>query len=187
MNRSVLSILVLGFLASAGSKQQIPAGLQMWVSGSLERMGRTGAAGTIREMHLSAARGEVESFQIMMRSEQQDSRIFGISFSDFESEGGRRISSANVALYREHSVHVSPGSPNLGGDNQPLGAGWYADALIPFRDSASGTDKPIQRCRELAPNEVFWVDVDIPRDAAPGLYRGEFTVSTNRGRSVRRS
>ena len=174
MNRSLLSILLLGFLAAAGSKQQIPAGLQMWVSGSLERMGRTGAAATIREMHLSAARGEVESFQIMMRSEQQDSRISGISFSDLENVNGKKISSANIALYREHFVRVSPGSPNLGGENKPLGAGWYADALIPIIEAA-----PIQL--RAGTNQAFWVDVEIPRDAAPGLYRGEFTVGSNRG------
>jgi hypothetical protein len=35
-------------------------------------------------------------------------------------------------LYREHYVNVRKSSLDLRGTNRPLGAGWYADALIPL-------------------------------------------------------
>ena len=78
------------------------------------------------------------------------------------------IPAAKVAEYVEHFLQVSEGSPDNQGTNRPLGAGWYADALLPLPvpPLTAGLTQP------------RWVDVSIPRDAGPGAYNGAFTVTS---------
>jgi len=136
---------------------------------------------------LSAARGEYESFQIAIQAPTGGLNNVNASVSALTGPGGAVIAQSNISLFREHYVYVSQSSPNWGGSNQPLGAGWYPDALIPFNDPSTG--KPIQGAQiEAVPfdlggaqNQPLWVDIFVPRDATPGQYTGSFTVTSNQG------
>ncbi|HVW08835.1 MAG TPA: carboxypeptidase-like regulatory domain-containing protein, partial [Bryobacteraceae bacterium] len=97
------------------------------------------------------------------------------------------IPSTAFTLYREQYVYVNQGSVNWNGTNQPLGAGWYPDGLIPFTDPNTG--QPIQGAQiEAVPfnlnqyqNQPIWVDLTVPTNATPGTYYGSYTVTANQG------
>src|SRR6185503_3317918 len=99
------------------------------------------SAGTGTQATLSAARGEYESFQIAIQAPQGGLTNVNASISDLSGPNGAVIAKSNFSLFREKYVYVRQSSPNWGGANQPLGAGWYPDALIPFADPSTG--KPL--------------------------------------------
>ena len=114
------------------------AGPAVWVESSLRRVGRTDAAGSTTAARLWAARGEYESFQVVVQAPPGGLSNVSFSVSDLQGPGGQVIPKASLTLYREHYVYVNQSSPNWGGSNRPLGVGWYTDALIPFNDPATG-------------------------------------------------
>ncbi|HVW09629.1 MAG TPA: glycoside hydrolase domain-containing protein [Bryobacteraceae bacterium] len=159
----------------------------VWTTSSLVRTGVADPAGSGTQAVLSAARGEYESFQIAIQAPYGGLNNVNASVSDLTGPGGAVIAQSNISLFREQYVYVSQSSPNWGGSNQPLGAGWYPDALIPFNDPNTG--QPIRGAQiEAVPfdlggaqNQPLWVDVFVPRDAVPGQYTGTFTVTSNQG------
>ena len=66
---------------------------------------------------------------------------------------------------------------------------WFPDALVPFVDPVTGRPPRAGARYRAAPfpveaghDQPVWVDVTVPRDAAPGVYRGTWTVTSNQGR-----
>ena len=167
MNRSD-EIIVLALIMATQSTPPVTA-LSMGVRSSMERITQTEDPGTARDVELYAARGEVESFQIAVRSSREGMKITQISFSDLRDDADHVIPAADVMVWAEHYVQVNPGSPNGPGKNRPLGPGLYADALLPV-DFAE---------LSFVRTQPFWVDVNVPREAAPGTYQGSFTVSSD--------
>jgi hypothetical protein len=145
------------------------------------------AAGSGAEVSLSAARGEYESFQIVTNGANKGLGNVNVTVSDLQGPAGQTIPKTNFTLYREKYMHVTGSSPNWKGSNQPLGPGWYPDALIPFTDPETG--KPITGARlEAVPfdvkagnNQPVWVDLLVPRNAEPGKYSGNYTVTSDQG------
>ena len=112
--------------------------LVVWIAPSLHRVGLSDAAGDTQRVRISAARGEYESFQIVVNGASGGLSNVNVSVSDLEGPAGQVIPRTNFTLYREKYVYVNKPSPNWKGSNQPLGVGWYPDALIPFTDPSSG-------------------------------------------------
>jgi hypothetical protein len=82
---------------------------------------------------------------------------------------------------------VDAASPDWHGPNRSQGAGWYPDPLIPLLNPATG--KPPAGVYRAAPFRVegseiltLWVDVFVPRRAAPGEYHALLTVSSDQGK-----
>ncbi len=161
-------IIVLALIMATQSTAPVKA-LAMGARSSLERIAQTEDPGMARDVELYAARGEVESFQLAVRSSREGMKITQISFSDLRDDADHVIPATNVMVWAEHYVQVNPGSPNVAGKNRPLGPGWYADALLPvdFAELSSVRNQP------------FWVDVNVPREAPPGVYRSSYTVSSD--------
>jgi len=144
-------------------------------------------SGSNTDVSLAAARGEYESFQIVVSGASQGVGNVNVTISDLQGPGGNTIPRSSFTLYREKYMHVTSSSPNWKGSNQPMGAGWYADALIPFTDPETG--KPLSGARLTAVpfdvksglNQPIWVDLLVPRTAEPGKYTGSYTVSSNQG------
>lgn len=151
-------------------------------------MGRSDPAGNTGLAQLSAARGEYESFQIVVHA-PADTRLshVNVAVTDLTSTGGHVISKSNVALFREHYVHVTSASPDWSGANRPLGAGWYADGLVPLSDPGTGAARsggslPAGSFTVGAgENQPIWVDVFVPRAAAAGEYTGRFLITSDQG------
>ncbi len=164
--------------------------LNVWAASGMERIGITAAPGTSTDIELYAARGEYEPFQIGIRASQSDLTDVNVSISDLVGLDNQIIPKRNITLYREHYVEVTHPSPNLGGTNQPLGKGWYADGLIPFTDPITGQDltgavldaAPFRV--EAGKNQLVWVDIFVPRNTPAGQYRGTYSVTSNRGEST---
>src|SRR5581483_1919535 len=122
-----------------GASAWAQSGPTVWVAPSLQRIKPADPAGAGRHAQLFAAKGEYESFQIVIRAPGTgDLSNTNITVSQFAEKSHHVISAGNVTLYREHYVTVSSGSPDWKKSNRPLGPGRYPDALIPFVDPATG-------------------------------------------------
>ncbi|MBI4603399.1 MAG: DUF4091 domain-containing protein [Planctomycetes bacterium] len=127
---------------------------------------------------ISAARGEHEPFQVVVRAGREGLVGVTVEAGDLRGEGGRTLPKGCVSLFREHFIQVVEPSPK-----SREGAGWYPDALIPFADPESG--KPPAGGRfaaapfNVAPGSLqpVWADVRVGRDAAPGAYTGTVKVA----------
>ena len=179
--------LFLVFSAAFSTLQAAKASLVVWTASSLHRVGMSEAADSSTEVSLSAARGEYESFQIIASGTSQSLGNVNVTVSDLKGPAGQMIPRTNFTLYREKYMHVNSSSPNWKGSNQPLGPGWYPDALIPFTDPETG--KPLSGARLTAVpfdvkagnNQPVWVDLLVPRSAEPGKYSGTYTVTSSLG------
>ena len=156
---------------------------------SLDRVGMNDAPGASKDVKISAARGEAESFQIVANGSSDGLSGVNVTMSDLAGPNGAKIPQSAFTLYREKYVHVDKASPNWKGTNQPMGPGWYADGLIPFNDPNTG--KPLSGSGaqltavpfdlKAGNNQPIWVDLLVPRDAKPGDYTGTYTVTSKQG------
>ncbi len=184
-NSSVLQLTSKDLLA----KQPASSAVRVWVAPSLERVGQTSAPGNSTRIQLNAAKGEYESFQVIIQAPPNGLKNVNITVSDLRGPNQQRIPKQNITLYREHYVNVRQPSWIGKGTNRGLGAGWYADGLIPFIDPAT-QKPPIQGEFKAVPfdlkekqNQPIWADIFVPRQSKPGKYQGTFTVTTDRGKT----
>ncbi|MEY2833473.1 MAG: hypothetical protein RLZZ574_2732, partial [Cyanobacteriota bacterium] len=164
---------------------------QIWVKNSMERVMLQDSAEDVRDIHLYAARGEYESFQIAIKANQYDAVVTDVQVSDLKAKGfsDRVLSKSDITLYREHYVEVTKPSPTWGGTKvKPLGKGWYPDGLIPFVNPQTGVDL-VDAELDAVPfklkkgfNQPIWVDIFVSRDTPSGDYQGIYTVNSNRGK-----
>ncbi len=167
---------------------QAQNGPAVWVVSSLQRVGVADPPGKTTLAQVAAARGEYESFQIVVKAPARNGLTkVNVALTELTSSGGRVISRSNLALYREQYVNIVQSSPDWGGSNRPMAAGWYADGLIPFVDPDTGS-APDGGSLRAAPfnvaagrNQPVWVDIFVPRTAAAGEYTGRFVVSSDQG------
>lgn len=175
-------------LAGAACSTAPPSGMPpvVWTAPSLIRIGQEDLPRAGDAALLTAARGEYESFQIVVSGGGEPVSVDDVVISELEGPGGAVIAAENVTRYREQYVEVDRGTPDRGGSNPPLGEGVYADGLVPFTDPDSGAALAGE-VRALgvtiAPgeNQPYWVDVFVPSDVPAGEYTGTWEVSTGWG------
>jgi glycosyl hydrolase family 123 len=170
------------------SRLPAQSGPVVWAVPALTRVARDAAAGNQREMALWAARGEYESFQVVVHAPAKGLKNVNVAISDLMGERGR-ITKASLALYREHYLQIMRGSPERGGTNQPLGPGWYPDALIPFATNSGTSLRPATLRAapfDVAPstNQPIWIDVFVDHETLPGRYSGTVTVTSDEGKAA---
>ena len=195
-----LSLLVL-LAAQPARGDDAPGRIHLSALGSMERIGQGQEPHGPPEVKIEAARGEVESFQVVVSARDGSLVVTQADVSDFVGDAGARIGKNNIALFREEYVWVRRSTPHAS-----LPPGLYADPLVPFVNPASGRPLgPPSRSRGrqgessratgfdiyALPFEVFdgqnqpiWVDIRVPEDARPGIYRGTVTVSARGGREA---
>jgi hypothetical protein len=173
----------------AGGYQLAQSPPVVWTVPSLQRVGPNDPAGNGTQVQLWAARGEYESFQIITRAPGSGNLTkVNVSASDLIGPSGGIISQSNITLYREYYVYIgsNSGSTNWHGSNQPLGPGWYPDALIPLvgPSASSGSAAALMAVPynlSAGTNQPIWVDIFVPRTAVPGQYVGSYTVRSDQG------
>jgi hypothetical protein len=183
MNPS-LSPFVAAFLflaAAAGARAECA----VWTLAETRHVLRSEPPAAGATVELGAARNEWVSFQILLRS---DAAVNGVSVEpgDLEGPGGAALRRADARLYRQHQLHLDAGTFR----NDSFKPDWYPDPLIPFQHPMTG--KKLEGARlvaapfDLPANEThgFWVDLCVPANAAPGLYRGVYRVTAG-GKSTR--
>ncbi|HHX42109.1 MAG TPA: DUF4091 domain-containing protein [Armatimonadetes bacterium] len=151
---------------------------QVWTLARTERVLREEPAGTGIAVQLSAARNEWECFQVLMRSDQP---VAGIRLepSDLKGPQGAVLPARDARLYRQHQLQITEASFR----NEAFRPGWYPDPLIPFDHPL--TRQPLGKARfkaipfDLPANEThgFLVDLYVPTNAAPGVYRGDYRLT----------
>ncbi len=131
---ALLGGLLLLSLPAAGAAPQV------WVESSWTRVGPTDPAGTAGQAGLAAARGETESFQILVRAPSGGLTNVNVTAPDLIGPQGSVIASNQFTLYREEYVPVTVSSPGAGA-RMPRSA----PAGIPTRWSPSWTRLPVSR------------------------------------------
>lgn len=119
--------------------------------------------GTVK---LSAARGEAESFQIVLWPLTADIR--GLTVSLPANLVGPKGASIPRAAFDVRTVGYVKAEKPVYARNPDQE--WWPDPLLPFAPAnvAKGTVQPL------------WVTVTVPRDAAAGLYRGRLTLKAEK-------
>lgn len=153
--------------------------MQVWATGSLERIHPEDPARPNQPLELFAARGETESFQIVLWG-PKGIKGASLEVSELRGSGDAVIGQNHLTLYRQHYVQVWEPSPSSDATNRSQGAGWYPDALIPF-SAPGGRYKAIPVDVNPGRNQPFWVDVSVPRNAVPGQYSGTYRVTAQNG------
>ncbi|MCY3018062.1 MAG: DUF6067 family protein, partial [Planctomycetota bacterium] len=122
-----------------------------------------------RAVELKAARNEVAAFQLVLGRLAGAVSDVRLVISDLKGPEGHVITAAkHVELFREW--YLNPGGA----------ANWVADACVPLSAPfAESFDIPAKdNVGEAQQNQAVWVDVYVPKTAAPGEYRGTITIST---------
>jgi len=182
---AMLACSIIGQLPNSLSSDA----LTIQLISSLERIGQTASLRSSPLINIFAARGEYESFQLVVRAPQNGLTNVNVKVSNFYGSGNQIIPQANITLYREHYVQVQRASPSWRGMiNRSLGVGWYADGLIPFLDpgaqksSLESNFKAVPFDIQPQSNQPIWVDIFVPRNAQAGRYIGKVTVTSNQGK-----
>lgn len=158
-----------------------------WTETECVRVRRSALPETRRRVELHAARGEGESFQILLRA---GIGVAGIDMvaGDLRGPGGAVIEGSDAVLYRQHQFEITEASWGVT-DFTP---GWYPDALIPFRHPITGATLGAGAELVAVPFDLpahqthgFLVDVRVPDAAPAGVYRGMYRI-TARGVNVAR-
>ncbi|MEN6406914.1 MAG: glycoside hydrolase domain-containing protein [Thermoguttaceae bacterium] len=185
------------FLAMSLSCMEVdaaaPKPIALTALNGMERIGQSEKPFGKSTVQLSAAKNEVESFQVVVAAPQTNLRIVDATMSDLVGSGGARLGKDCVRMYREEYVRVRCSTYRA-----ELPPGLYADPLVPFVDPVTG--KPIEPFSERrerwgekttvsghdmfalpfdvyrGQNQPIWVDVRVPKDAQAGVYRGKFRV-----------
>jgi hypothetical protein len=187
MQLSLKGLFVGFIMCLMVSASPAESSLQAWIAPSLHRVGMSDAAGGDSQVNLWAARGEYQSFQIVVNGGNKGLSGVNVTVSDLEGPNGQIIPQRNLTLFREKYMYVSSSSPNWKGSNQPMAPGWYPDALIPFTDPDTG--KPLSGAPLTAVpfdlkagnNQPIWVDLLVPRTAKAGKYSGTYTITSSQG------
>lgn len=165
---------------------------------SMERIGLDQQPFGPPQVAIQAAQNEWESFQVVVTAEDEHIKVVRAVLSELRGPGEARIGGDQITIFREDYVHVRRSTPRA-----DLPPGLYPDPLVPFVNPVTGQPiEPRQQSRKRwgeplvttghdrfgvpfsvfrGQNQPLWVDVSVPRDAAPGDYRGTFRVTTAKG------
>lgn len=171
-------IVVLGILLTL-DLSPLNAALEVWTVTETRHVLRSEKPGNTREVKLSAARNEWESFQVFLRSDQAMTGV-NLEPGELRNAAGNTIPVANIHLYRQHQLFLDTGTYR----NTNFHADWYPDPLIPFAHPLTGKklEGRIQAVPfQLPANEThgFWVDVYVPASTVPGNYSAMFRLTAN--------
>ncbi|MBP1660882.1 MAG: hypothetical protein H6P95_2074 [Candidatus Aminicenantes bacterium] len=146
-----------GYLVQAG-----PPCAVWWAEGAYKVMRDDPVPAAAQEVvRIAAARNEYEPFLIVLRPSTRLDAVRIAAGPLINAKGGT-IGAPNVSVRHVEYVKVSTPTDALGR------AGWWPDPLPPY-------DGPFEAAADE--NHPLWITVRVPRDAAPGLYRGEVSLS----------
>jgi hypothetical protein len=179
----LLSIFVSGFFPAGSTNSDV----KLTVLNSMERISPTDDLFGKPAAELSAARNEVESFQVVISPRNKNIKVINAELSDLTGQSGTILKN-NFTLYREEYVRIRRSSAGA-----RLPPGLYADPLVPFINPI--TQKPIEAVKmrnytfsgyEMyalpfdvwkGQNQPIWVDVAVTKDTRAGQYKGSFKVT----------
>ncbi len=162
--------------------------LELWLTHSLDRVRKNRTSNGKNTITIAGAKGEYESFQIVASTaSEKPIKLTGLTVSDFTDKKGNVIAADKyVTLYREHYIETNVGDSK--GAVICETSGEIPDALIPVKNPQTGKPMPSTARFYAFPFELtnaacqpFFVDVEIPRDAAEGEYTAVYEMQTDKG------
>ena len=114
-------------------------------------------------VRIAAARNEYEPFLVVLRPEARLDAV-RIAAGPLTHEKGGTIGAAGITICHVEYVKVTTPTDTLGK------AGWWPDPLPPYAGpftAAAGENHPL------------WLTVHVPAEAAPGIYKGEVSLSAD--------
>ncbi|MFC1544767.1 hypothetical protein ACFL4X_01235 [Gemmatimonadota bacterium] len=138
-----------------------------------------------RNVSLSAARGEVVAFQVILER-LAGSRLshIQVTISDMTGKAGRIKASPNFEVFREWYMDVAPRPQELTGpwelvEEKDHKAAWHADACLPLGgEFQDWFDLPtMDNMGDYQQNQAIWIDLFVPPGSRPGTYSGKITVT----------
>ncbi|MCW8133147.1 MAG: DUF4091 domain-containing protein [Planctomycetota bacterium] len=129
--------------------------------------------GASKTVKLGSARNEYVAFQIAVRSGKEALGGVTVEPAALKGSGNAEIPAANIDLFVEHYLNVKVSS--RGDANHLIAhckAGEHPTQMVPFNAKKFGA--PFEIAAERS--QAVWVDVYVPEDAAPGVYKGVFKV-----------
>ena len=153
----------------------------VFVVDSLSRVRPKDAPKPLKEARIQAARNEYESFQIVVRAGEGGLKDITVEATDLKGDGDRVIERRHISIFREHYLEIK--TPSM---RSKEGTGTVPDALIPLTPKPPKPPKFVGMPFALSAdvNQPLWVDVYVPKTAAPGDYTGMITVSSASQRPV---
>jgi cysteinyl-tRNA synthetase, unknown class len=171
----VLCLCLVPVSAAAASSH-----LRVWAVSDCDKVLRDAPARTSSavwsqasgRVSLHAARNEYVAFQAMVTARGADLHGVDAALGRLTSLDGT-IPAAKVSLFREHYLHVTEPSTAMYGEQSTTGPGWYPDPLVPLDAPDGGAPFDVAEGQ----NQGIWVDIYVPPDASPGLYRGTLRIT----------
>jgi hypothetical protein len=120
--------------------------------------------GKAEPVSLSAARGEFEPVQVILRPEK-DGELMSAETSPLRSPWGRV---APIAVRMDEVAYVQVTHPT----DKTCQSGWYPDPLPPLR---------LPLALPAGKNQPLWLTFHVGRDAKPGDYHGGLKLRTSLG------
>ena len=168
----VIAIIALGIESCGGSSPDVPPGDGDSPPYAVRAVNSMVKVTPIMDMDefptyikIEGARGEHEAFQVMPLINDPERTIHNLRIEIHNLINGEQIiSKENITLFYEYYVKVTEPSDKGGR------VGYWPDALIPLKnpfDVSASFPSPV------------WVDVNIPVDASPGLYKGKLGFKTS--------
>jgi hypothetical protein len=167
-------------------------GLRLTAVSGAEAVRPEGPVSGADAARIAAARGEYESFQVVVTATGGNVVDIRAELGELRNESGGVIGGNDIAIYRAVYVPIRHSSPRA-----ELPPGLVADPLVPFKNPYTGEAIPVPKWggeERIGPrfgavgfelweghNQPLWVDVRVPVDAAPGTYTGTFRVQAGGG------
>lgn len=170
---------VITVILITGGSQWSPAGANLaWVTHAMERIAPDTPLRELQSIELWAAKGETESFQIVLKGSGprwtvQDLLCRGLKN---EVDGTIGVPPENVILYLGHYLTIAEANgPLTAGTGQVLRV---VDPLIPIRNPYSEFHENVACPFTIlnAENRVIFVDIEVPPEIGPGKYVGRISV-----------
>ncbi len=118
---------------------------------------------TSKEVQLSLARNEKESFQVAVMPTGDGVKGVSVTVGDLTSESGQVFPRGNIDCDVMGYVETKTRPPY-----EVSHVGWWPDPILDFLGPVDIAAGDLQS---------FWIRVRAPRDQTPGMYRGTLTVS----------
>lgn len=174
MRASTVAALLLCACGSSdvpAERRQPPPPLRVAVAGPADKIRPADRVEGPAGADLLAARNEFESIQLVVHAGDAPLRDLTVSLRGPLAGEGAVIPASSVTIYRVAYVPVRTPS-DLEGAPGP-----WPDPLVPAVDPVVGEARsafPVDV--PAGENRVAWVDVLVPLDAPPGVYRGTLDV-----------
>ena len=131
--------------------------------------------GARKTVAVGSARNEYVAFQIAIHAGTEALQTVTVIPDELKGPNGAVIPAGNIDLFVEHYLNVTVSSRG-GGDPKDVmpfcTTGEQPTQMVPFNAKKYGAPFPVGPGR----NQPVWVDIYVPEDAIPGVYRGIFKV-----------